>query len=144
MNVCDYWQQWSFYSLGKTFNLKSNWNISRIDKTLKYKTCNVTSQMLGSVISQVAVRLPPDRCPAHRVWSTASWRPLARWTWCRLTAAPGSLLTYSLSAFWHQMQILFCGAKHNDVFYDYFWERFCYNYNLKKKVFFKKYYFKNS
>lgn len=35
------------------------------------------SLMSESVISHVSVNVPPDRCPARRVWSTASWRPSA-------------------------------------------------------------------
>lgn len=83
-----------------------------IQRYKTYERCDdVTSLTWRRVISHVTLSSPPARCPARTVWRTASWRPSARWTWCRPTAAPWSPSTYSLSAFWNQMQILFCGTR---------------------------------
>lgn len=89
-----------------------------IQRYKTYERCDdVTSLTWRRVISHVTLSSPPARCPARTVWRTASWRPSARWTWCRPTAAPWSPSTYSLSAFWNQMQILFCGTRKKEGFY---------------------------
>lgn len=44
--------------------------------------------------------LPPDPGPWHTAWQTGPWRPPWRWTWCRWTAARGSLWPGCSAAAW--------------------------------------------